>query len=509
MAEILVQPCPARAALARHPHLLVLSGALAALLTGALMAACFHPFDLHWLAWIALVPWLLLLPRFTVQRVTLLGFLVGLAYYGIGAAWLYGVAGLFGAIVIFWLALLLAVPFRVARLLIERFGPVAMLWAVPLAYVGLEVLRSEAHSHVRFAFLAFGYSQARNLWIAQVASLGGVYFLTFLLVAVNTAVAYALIRRRLFGWLPALATVGGVLVLAALAQPGSYTDRAVVPVACVQNETCGYMQYYKDVERALAGRPRPAFTVLPEHGLLDIRAQDPEVAALGELARRHNVYILAAGDRRAAAGAACSFDNVAMLLGPQGQALEQRKAVPIPFFKDGNPATRQAVAATPYGRVGVCICYDATFTDVPRRLADLGAELLLVPVMDPAPWPAQERWQHADLAVFRAIELRRCVVRAASSGISQVIDATGCVRAQRTGRQGPGLLQGEVYFSDERTLFARIGWLFGPATCLLLLLAVVLLTAIQWQAQLRAWRHRLGRAATRSLSADPLSLLVG
>ena len=48
------------------------------------------------------------------------------------------------------------------------------------------------------------------------------------------------------------------------------------------------------------------------------------------------------------------------------------------------------------------------------------------------------------MAVFRSIELRRCVVRAASSGTSQIIDAAGHVRAQRTQNQDLGVLLGQV-----------------------------------------------------------------
>lgn len=242
------------------------------------------------------------------------------------------------------------------------------------------------------------------------------------------------------------------------------------------------MQFEKYVREALSHKPTPAFVVLPEHGLLDMqRGQDPELRKLEALAHSSGSYICAAGDARVTnLQQPCPFDNLAVLIGPEGIILEQLKSVPIPFFRDGNPAVSQATAQTRYGTVGMLICYDATFTDLPRRLVQRGAELLLVPVMDPQEWPLQERRQHADLAIFRAIELRRCVVRAASSGISQIIDATGKVLHARTAEEGPGLLTGQVYFSQQRTLFVRGGWLFAPILCVALVAAVLVLTVLQY-----------------------------
>lgn len=152
---------------------------LAALSSGALMACCFSPLNLHFLAWFAMVPWLLVLPRLPADKAFLYGVVVGIIYFGIGLAWLYQLHWLIGPSLIFWLAMLLGLSFRITNLLVHRFGAASMLWAAPAMFVGQEVLRSEMHGRFRFGFLAFGYSQSHDLWIAQTASLGGVYFITF------------------------------------------------------------------------------------------------------------------------------------------------------------------------------------------------------------------------------------------------------------------------------------------------------------------------------------------
>jgi apolipoprotein N-acyltransferase len=227
--------------------------------------------------------------------------------------------------------------------------------------------------------------------------------------------------------------------------------------------------------------------VLPEHAITDLTTErHPIIRALAALAREHGAYICVGVHTRAAADAECYYDNVAMLINPDGRiAGSQAKSVPLPFFEDGNPARRLSAIATSRGTTGVCVCYDALFTDIPRRLERLGAEILLVPVMDAERWPEQERRQHADMAAFRSIELRRCAVRGASSGVSQIIDGAGRVCAGRMKDEGPGTVVAKVYFASERTLFARGGYWFAPAAGVLFVAVVAGLTLLQWFDALR------------------------
>lgn len=471
---------------------------LAAILSGALMASCYWPLNLHWLPWLAPVPWLLVLPKVPIQQIWLYGTVVGLVFYSLGLNWLFGLRVPLAIAAILGFSLLMGFSFRVARLFTDRLGTAAMLWAVPLAFVGQEVLRCEGLSRYRFSFLAWGYSQAHNIWIAQIASIGGVYLLSFLLTAFSVCVAYALLRCRLAACIPAVATAVLVLVLGVFSQPRSHQSLAQIPVACIQEESFNYPQYLRLTTQAAQHPTKPRFIVLPEHTITDYtEVRLPFVASLMKLARDSGVYICVGAHVRAAKDAACDYDNVALLIGPDGQILsQQRKAVPIPFMYDGNPAQTQATIDTPYGALGTYVCYDGLFTDVPRRLVARRADLILVPVMDPYRWPLQERWQHADMAPFRSIELRRCTVRAASSGISQIIDATGRVLAQRTREDGAGVLYGSVYFTSEQTVFVRGGYLFAVLVAVGFLVLVLGLTLIDWTARISNWSRARRLAST-------------
>lgn len=86
--------------------------------------------------------------------------------------------------------------FAWARMLMDRFGDRAMLWAVPLAWMGQEVTRApKVSARWRFGFLALGYSQSAASPVAQLASSVGVYGLGGLIVIANVALAWLAIRR--------------------------------------------------------------------------------------------------------------------------------------------------------------------------------------------------------------------------------------------------------------------------------------------------------------------------
>lgn len=464
---------------------------LAALVAGGLMAAGFPPLNWHPPALVAMVPLLIILPRIGSGWAWVCGFVAGLAYYRLGVAWLFGIYGGLAGLCVIGLAVWMGFAFRVARMLTDRH-PARLLWAMPLAFVGHEVLRCEGLRQLRFPYLAYGYSQADNLWLVQIASLGGVYGLSLLLVSFNAAVAHGLRRHCLRAWVPAAVLTLVMLGLAVVAQPSPADTSRPVRVAGVQAETEDARGYFDLITEAAGNAAPPDFIVLPEHAFAQfINAPSPLYDRLFESARRHSVYLCVGAHARANPQAECCFDNVAALIDPSGQLLgTQAKSVPVPFMSDGNPAREQQVFDTPFGRIGMLVCYDSDFSDVPRRLTIRGAELLLVPVMNPETWPVQQREQQARIAAIRSIELRRWSVRAASSGISQIVGPDGRTLAARTQAEGPGIIRGTVYPYAELTPFVRGGHGIATATGWAFIGVVVYLTLHPLVARCAGWRRR-------------------
>ena len=136
------------------------------------------------------------------------------------------------------------------------------------------------------------------------------------------------------------------------------------------------------------------------------------------------------GRRRQRPGAGGNFYDTAFVVGPDGDIVfRQVKAVPIQFFKDGLPAPEQKLWNSPWGKIGICVCYDLSYTRVTDRLVKLGAEALIVPTMDVVDWGQAQHELHGRIAPARATEYGLPIFRLASSGISQSVDCAGHVTA--------------------------------------------------------------------------------
>ncbi len=77
------------------------------------------------------------------------------------------------------------------------------------------------------------------------------------------------------------------------------------------------------------------------------------------------------------------------------------------------PGRRAVVVATPWGRLGLSVCYDLRFPDLYRALSDAGATMLAIPAAFTVP-TGQAHW-HV-LMRARAIEAAAFVIAAAQSG---------------------------------------------------------------------------------------------
>jgi apolipoprotein N-acyltransferase len=296
----------------------------------------------------------------------------------------------------------------------------------------------------------------------QLSSLIGVYGLSALIVSANAAFALALRGKR--G--PALTAALGLAGAAAwgfgrMGSPALEGGKEL-SVALVQDEN-----YDLDRLAGLSLGPgvRDAdLLVWPEYGFTVQAGQEKAYASL--VAKK-----LRAGKAVAVLGAATfpeeprkgGMRNFAWVMAPGGRLLGRYdKLHPIPYIeKHLKPNPRPEPVLTPLGLLGTLICYDLDFEDGARRMAGLGARLLAVPNLDPIEWKDWQHRQHSGMAPMRAVESGLWVARAASSGISQVIDPAGRVRASLpSGRSG--VLLAKAKLKDGGTPYTRGGWLLAP-----------------------------------------------
>jgi len=190
----------------------------------------------------------------------------------------------------------------------------------------------------------------------------------------------------------------------------------------------------------------------------------PWVARMAEVARRHRLTLLLGSLPEAIAGEA-RVHNTSVLLGPDGGTLAvYRKIhlfdVDLPGMehlkesKAVRPGAEVVVADTPFGRLGLSICYDLRFPELYRRQAAAGARVLAVPSAFTAR-TGQAHWEV--LLRARAIENLAYVVapaqsgqhnpRRASHGDAMIVDPWGTVLARRA--EGEGVVTAEIDFEKQ------------------------------------------------------------
>lgn len=146
----------------------------------------------------------------------------------------------------------------------------------------------------------------------------------------------------------------------------------------------------------------------------------------------------------------------------------------------------------PHGkRVQPLICFESGFSNLVRRGTAMGADAL-VNVSDDA-WfgSAKAAELHLALALFRAVEVRRPLVRCTNSGLGAHIRASGeIVPGTLTPAWKPGFFFARLYCPQGLTPFARWGdiWLWAAAA---LVLARLLLALAGKKPVDRAGRHVL------------------
>ncbi len=506
-----------------------------AALSGGMLVLAFPSVDLGGLAFVALVPWLARLADLRPRPAALSGLVAGLAFFLGSLWWIAGTMLRYGDV-----PGALAVPVAVAILVLlagylslftagfaaglawlrPATGPAFVLAAATM-WVALEYVRAYLLSG--FPWNLLGYSQYRNAALLPVVTVTGVYGLSFLVVAANAALAWALHhwgRWREAGRAAAAAGgLGTLALLPGLAADGTPADRASIPVALVQGNIAQELKWdparqletlvtYQRLSLGAALEYRPALIVWPEtavpFSLEDPRRREPVLA----VARATQTPLLVGAphtDRAAnrvhnsaflvdATGAVADrYDKVHLV--PFGEYVPLRRLL---FFADWfvsggigefTPGDAVRVFASSAGRFGVTICYEAIFPELVRQAFAGGAEFLVNVTNDawfgrtPAPY------QHLAMAAVRAVENQAYVVRAANTGISAIIAPDG--RIVRTS----GLFTREVVAASigprrRTTFYTRYGDVFARA--------------ILGAAVLGLLGARLGRAA-RALRPRPSS----
>lgn len=497
----------------RHP-----GPVLQAALSGVLLVLAFPSAGLHWLAWGGMVPLLWAVrgvPPWQAFRLgTVAGtvFHLGLIYWVTVSMTAYG--GLhpvpaLGVLVLLslLLSLFVSVPLALSRFVEHRSG-----WQ---GFVTLPLLWTAAE-HVKSWFLTgfpwgnLGYTQYEILPVIQISDITGVYGISFLLVLTNTAMfslVQAAARRRRPPAGPALLTVGllaatllyGQHRLSTPLHPTGPPRRvAVIQPNIPQNLKWdpGFLEptlaiYRRLTLQACAGNPE--LIIWPESATPFFFTSQPEYRqTVAEIVSQADAHLLLGSPALEQTPRGERYFNSAYLVAPGGHIRSRYdklhlvpwgEYVPLqrlfPFVSrmvagigDFSPGEHIRLLNLPDCPLGAVICYEIIFPDLVRRIVRSGARVLVNITNDAWFGLTSAPHQHLSMAVLRAVENRRCLVRSANTGISAVISPRGAITA-RTGLFTQAVLPAMIENYAVMTFYTRHGDVFAWLCCAAGLLLLV------------------------------------
>jgi apolipoprotein N-acyltransferase len=394
-----------------------------AIVIGAIAVAAFHlAYEYPPLAFLMGV-FLFCIFRLASVRTTRVAFYLGLAIgLAIYAPQLWFFAGIFKtASVAMWLiaAIWISLFLLISRACMEHLPRTVAILSIPILWTGLEYCRSELY-YLRFSWLSagFAFSDAPGLLWPGVYGVG-----FFLMLAV--AIAHLLPPRA--RGITAVLLLG--LVAGVINGPTPRRPTAAVPtdgpfIVGIQLEKASDRDIRQALDNAISRYPQADLLVLSEYTFFG-----PPPKRITDWCRDHQTYLIVGGavplDPKSD-----QFHNTAFVIGPDGRIIfQQGKSVPIQFLADGLPAQTQEVWDSPWGRLGLCLCYDLSYSRVTDLLVRHGAQAIIVPTMDLTSWGRHEHQLHARVGPTRAAEYGIPVIRVCSSGVSQIITRTGKVIA--------------------------------------------------------------------------------
>ena len=375
------------------------------------------------------------LARMRTRRLAFyIGLVVGLACYAPQLEFFWTIFGR-GAIALwlvlaFWIALFVAL----AHVALVRFGVKRAVWLVPFLWTGLEYFRSELY-YLKFAWLNVGFAFANSNYSSLFPNFTmlGVYGVGFVIAVFASCFAFR-------NYSTTIITTAVMVLTLWLLSPRFVNVRLLPPplIAGVQLEFPNHSEIQQALDKIVATRTNVDLIVLSEYAL-----DDPPSEQLKNWCRNNEKFLIIGGKEPALGN---NYYNTAFVIGTNGEVVfKQAKSVPIQFFKDGLPAPEQRVWESPWGKIGICICYDLSYARVTDELVRQGAQLLIVPTMDVAEWGAHQHELHARIAPVRAAEYGIPIFRLASSGISQGVDWRG---RQNVSAPYPG--EDEIIFFGTR-----------------------------------------------------------
>lgn len=498
--------------------------------SSVLLIVSFPDFNLWLLAWVALVPLFFAIEGKKPLKAFTTAYSVGTLFFLGTIYWLIHVT-LPGMIAT---ALYLAVYFGIFGLIVSPAvsrPSYLSLFVIPSAWVTLEYLRSHVFSGFGWNLLA--HSQSHNLPMIQMADIAGSYGVSFLIILVNAAIFFTIkdMRKKNYSTLyPAiafafifLAAGYGMLRLNNIFT-GEQLKVAVIQGNIPQNEKwdSAFRQKIIDKYEALtiaSAKDSPDLIVWPESSVPGFLASEEDLFRKVSGAAKTAHAALLVGEPREDAGDKDAYYNSATLFDKDGKLIDSYDKIHLVPFGEFIPAkglfsfvekfTKSTIGDFSAGKeytvfkfiversrkaddynwklvknvkFSALICFEDIFPDISRQFVKRGANFLVNMTNDAWFGKTCAPYQHVQSSVFRAVENRVNVIRAANTGVSCFIDQkgriTGSVRSGGKDIFVDGFKTEDIILTKTRTIYTVYGDLFAYLCILATVLYILMVCSV-------------------------------
>jgi apolipoprotein N-acyltransferase len=487
------------------------------------------------LAWVALVPLLLVLHEKSLFKSLFISGIFGIVYLHGMFYWILNIPSYtimhHLILLLVFSSLYLAFGLILALIAVHTSYSLALL-AAPFAWVTIEYIRSNLF------FLALpmglvGHTQYLNQPLIQLSSICGAYGVSFIVVAVNGAITEQILNYRagninnvfkkkikisrnlvslttlalivpamLFGHWTRSQPIKGNPIKIALIQGNIDQAKKWDP-----NFSDMILQTYTELTKK-ASLDQPSLIVWPETATPGSIENNPGlVPRLKKLARKTNSYLVVGSAQgmkfMEEKESKYKYKNSAILLSPNNKTSDIHQYNKIKLFPFGEylplrgrlpwhiidvdsaneyiPGKEYKIFKLPSSKFAVTICWENIFPALCRKFVKQGAQFIVNITNEARFGKSPAPYQLMVINIFRAVENRIYIARCANTGISCIIDPFGKIIARVKDSMKndifvQGILNGTIIPVESKTLYTKYGdvfaWICIILTCLFVFLSI-------------------------------------
>lgn len=465
-----------------------------ALLSGLLAALSFPKFNLPFFIWISFIPLFFVILKYQPKQSFLLGMAGGFSYYALLIYWIPSVPAHYGDLswpLSFLIYILLVVFLSLSWGLfclffskIKQRFPQTIFILSPFLWVCFEYILT--YIFTGFPWGLLGSSQFKNIPLIQMAAVTGVYGISWVIIFFQSMFLFSMKYRKRAPFFAALGLVilihgAGFWSLKKTPAAGNAFKASVIQGNVSSDiywdrispgEIKNLFQRHLNLSQKCA-EEGARFIVWPEFSVPLCFSCSEELyqdfqRKLYQFVQKSECTLLLGTNEIAESEAQTRYYNTALCLHPDLSISRYFKMHLVPFgeytpyqsvfsfiqkmthaigdITPGREHTLHRYKSHPFGSP---ICYEIIFPDLVRKFVKKGAHFLVTITNDGWYGKSSAPHQHFGMAVLRAVENRRFLLRAATTGISGIIDPYGRIIAQSE-------LMTQTYLTDQITPFQKL-----------------------------------------------------